>query len=273
LARIVAAVASTHNPLIFWGKVFNKEILDRAYAPIRKLISETDPDVVLVVANDHLDTFFFDNMPAFAIGTGQRVTGPFPGEKEAGIPQAEYNIQQEVAYDILRKGMNGGVDFSFTQSCRIDHAFVVPLLMTLPLRERPIVPVFTNCFADPIPEIRRFYQVGQVIRSILDGRPADEKVAILASFNYSVEVGGPKMGRRDEGFDQLAEQYLIDGEVNKVLDGFSVSRLLEAGNSTAEYLNYITLLGALDRSKPDLYTDFKPTGTSHKCPLAAWDLR
>ena len=73
MAQIVSAMASTHNPRIFWNRdqadPKDMEVLYATFAKIRGMLAETKPDLIVAVANDHLDNFFFDNLPSFSVGT------------------------------------------------------------------------------------------------------------------------------------------------------------------------------------------------------------
>src|SRR5579863_3705773 len=86
MAQIVAVVASTHNPRIFW----NRDQADKGdydamlatFGEVRAMLAATKPDLIVMIANDHLDNFFFDNLPTFAVGTCASIEGPFWYESE-----------------------------------------------------------------------------------------------------------------------------------------------------------------------------------------------
>jgi hypothetical protein len=50
-----------------------------------------------------------------------------------------------------------------------------------------------------------------------------------------------------------------------------VPRLIEEGNSTSEFLNYVTCLGVVEERKPS-FIDHKPVKGVGTCPIAFWDL-
>jgi protocatechuate 4,5-dioxygenase, beta chain len=81
MAQIVSVVASTHNPRIFWNRdqadPKDMEMLYATFAEVRQMLAATKPELIVGVANDHLDNFFFDNLPTFAVGTGPIAEGPF----------------------------------------------------------------------------------------------------------------------------------------------------------------------------------------------------
>jgi protocatechuate 4,5-dioxygenase beta chain len=57
---------------------------------------------------------------------------------------------------------------------------------------RPIVPLFVNGLAPPLPLARRCYALGEMLRRALEGWPSDARVAILASGSFSLEIAGPR---------------------------------------------------------------------------------
>ena len=73
MARIIGGLGSPHAPSI--GTATDKgqeqspewKPLFDGYAPIRQWLDVQKPDLILMVYNDHANTFFFDKYPTFAI--------------------------------------------------------------------------------------------------------------------------------------------------------------------------------------------------------------
>jgi protocatechuate 4,5-dioxygenase beta chain len=276
MGKFVAALAMTHNPRIYWSAEAaapeDREYVYRNFGVLRDVLRAARPDALIVLANDHFDNFFLDNMPSFCVGIARVAEGPFWYEHEIQrIPEYRVPVHEDLAVDILRRGIEAGIDFAFTHEFRMDHAFCVPLSFVAPERDVPIVPIYTNVWAYPLPTPRRFYELGGVLRQVIESRPGNERVAVLASFNLSTEVGGPKMGWRDLAFDELALDLMRSGNVNRVLAELSIERLLAAGNSTTEYLNYVAMLGIVGERPPD-FIEFKIVPGWGNCPAAAWTL-
>ncbi|MDR7455611.1 MAG: hypothetical protein QN137_14190, partial [Armatimonadota bacterium] len=91
---------------------------------------------------------------------------------------------------------------------------------------------------------------------------------VIASFNLSLDVGGPRMGQRDEAFDRAVLELMRAGRVDDLL-AITVERLYAAGNSTVEFLNYDMLLGVVGTRPPDLL-EFHQVPAWGACPFAAW---
>jgi gallate dioxygenase len=77
MTTIVGAVASSHTPTI--GYVLDKGKQDdpawapifEAYKPAQTWLAEKTPDVLLVIFNDHVTSFFFAHYSQFALGIGE----------------------------------------------------------------------------------------------------------------------------------------------------------------------------------------------------------
>lgn len=165
MAEIVSVIASTHNPRIFWNREqANQEDLaglNATFDHMRAMLAETRPDVIVAVANDHLDNFFFDNMPTFAVATGPVAEGPFWYESEIMfLPKYRAPVPLDLAQHILRSGVEHGIQFSQVHDFRIDHAFTLPLSYLRPEQDLGLVPIMTNAFGYPLAANRRWYELG-----------------------------------------------------------------------------------------------------------------
>ena len=77
MAKIVGGIATSHTPTIgfaldagkqndpVWAPIFE------GYAPVRAWLEEKKPDVLFVIYNDHITSFFFDHYSHFALGVGE----------------------------------------------------------------------------------------------------------------------------------------------------------------------------------------------------------
>src|SRR5437879_3627904 len=77
-SRIVAGLGLSHVPSV--GVAYDRgkmqtpawKPLADAYAPVREWLARLEPDVAIVVYNDHGADFMFDQYPSFAIGAAER---------------------------------------------------------------------------------------------------------------------------------------------------------------------------------------------------------
>jgi protocatechuate 4,5-dioxygenase beta chain len=276
MAELVAVVASTHNPRIFWERdQADKQDLDAMEAGfdrVRTMLAAAEPDVIVVVANDHLDNFFFDNMPTFAVATGPIAEGPFWYETEImSLPKYRAAVSVDLARYILRSGIEQGIQFSQVHEFRIDHAFTLPLSYLRPEADLGLVPIMTNAFGYPLAANRRWYELGQFLLRAIRAWPGPERVAVLGSFNLNVEVGGPLAGKYKPQFSDWLIERMRLGARDEILDTLTVPRLIEEGNSTAEFLNYVAMLGMVEDMPPS-FIAHQPVRGVGTCPLAFWKL-
>jgi protocatechuate 4,5-dioxygenase beta chain len=276
MASIVAVIASTHNPRIFWNRdCADKQDLDAleaTFGRVRDMLAKARPDIIVVVANDHFDNFFFDNMPTFAVATGPVAEGPFWYEADImSLPRYRASVSLDVAQHILRSGIEQGIPFSQVHEFRIDHAFTLPLSYLRPEEDLGLVPIMTNAFGYPIAPNRRWYELGQFLARAIRDWPGRERVAVLGSFNLNVEVGGPKAGKTNPQFAEWLIDLMRRGARDEILETLTVPRLVEEGNSTAEFLNYVAMLGIVE-DRPPNFIAHQPVRGIGTCPLAFWAL-
>jgi protocatechuate 4,5-dioxygenase beta chain len=277
VATLVEVIGVTHNPFLpreFRENPDSEPGIREAYDNfllMRRKLAEARPDVIVVVASDHLNQWFMDNMPAFLIGKAPLATGPFPHEVRVHrLLEYRTGIDGDLARALLRGGLNQGVDLSFSDEFLLDHAFTMPLELIRPEMDIPIVPVFTNTIAPPVPPARRFYEVGTTIRSILDELPSEKRIAAIASGHSSLDVGGPKTNQSvDPEFDRQMMAWIAEGNTDAVIRDATWERMFGAGNQTPGFLNFILLLG-LVRGLAASYTALNPCRYAAS-PFMTWD--
>ncbi|HLG73730.1 MAG TPA: 2,3-dihydroxybiphenyl 1,2-dioxygenase [Chloroflexota bacterium] len=278
MAQLVQLIGVQHNPILI--RRFQQaekfpgapEAL-RAFGQMREALEEARPDVILVVGNDHLNQWFMDNMPAFLVGKAPIAAGPFPHEREQfGLEPYEVPVEVGVAKRLIEGGYWAGVDFAYSDEFTLDHAFVVPLSLIHPRADVPIVPIFSNVMAPPMPPAQRFYEVGQAMRRVIEDMPGDARVAVVASGHLSVEIGGPRfmVEAPDPEFDAEMIDHIGHGHVDALLGLLTPERMTRAGNLTAAAMNFALLVG-LAGGQPATRADYVLLSTS-TTPFLSWDL-
>jgi len=278
MAELVEIMGISHSPN-FPGQIAepNPEpaIVEAAhdYELMRKRMAASRPDVLIVIASDHLNQFFMDNMPAFLIGKAPRAEGPFPHEVHTfGIAPYRAQVEIDVAKSMLQAAPKMGVDFSFSDEFRIDHAFTVPLNFIRPEMDLPIVPIFTNVMAPPVPPAQRFFTVGKAIRKIIAGLPSNKRVGVLSSGHLAIEIGGPKEGRSssDPEFDRRMMNLVGRGDVENVIKEATWENMMASGNVTPGFLNFVLLMGLADGKAPSV-SGVRFPKSKGSVPYMAWD--
>jgi protocatechuate 4,5-dioxygenase, beta chain len=255
MARLSAVLATTHHP--FFHKLteltppeeqppFAAEWKRKVLA-YRETLTAAQPDVLVMVGSDHFHQFFADNYPTFLIGKQARYDATFYNEvREFSMPTYELQGHEELSGFMFQGLLDRGFDFSISHELKIDHSIICPIITTRPQADLPVVPVYTNIFAPPLPSAKRFYDLGRAIREIIEEWPADVNVAAVGSGHLSLELGGPRMfGEHgpDPEWDLQAIRWLAEGDVDSVLKDVTWESMTAAGNATPGFLDLVLMLG------------------------------
>lgn len=257
MAEIVGIFGTTHNPLLWRARGDDLAATRAGFSLLAERLAAARPDVIVVVATDHLTQWFYDNMPSFLVGKAPSIPATFWNEeREFGLPTAALQGDPALARDLLGGGIERGVDFAASDGFRADHSVLLPLLYLTPSLDIPVVPVFTNCMAPPLPPAARFFHLGSVIRQAIEDSPLTRRVAVVSSGHLATEVGGPRhfAGSPDPGFDEQAVEWMRAGDVDGVLKALTYERLREAGNVTHQFLNFLVTMGVAGGA-PAAYAD------------------
>jgi len=265
MASLVLGIGAPHTP--FFPGIAKAQgsrsrmagLFDRLHQEI-KLAS---PDVILMFMSDHFVSFFLDNMPTFCVGTFQHADGPH--ELSRSMPFYRITGHPEFATGLVEYGIDSGFDLACSQDMKLDHATLVPLHFLTPDMTIPVVPVHIKVLLEPLPRADRCYALGEMVRRFIDQRPENERVAIIASGSFSLEVGGPRMGTINKEWYEFVVDCLRRDNVDRLVKTATSENMLAAGNTGGELLLWIALLGALrqrtlkflepDASPPDAPRD------------------
>jgi protocatechuate 4,5-dioxygenase, beta chain len=278
MAQIVSIIGITHNP--FMPRLFKQaqqppgavKVKERI-AMMREKLAEAKVDVLVCIGNDHLHQFFMDNMPAFMIGKMEQYDGTFyDEEREFGLPKCKLQGDLDVSDAIMEGAFDRGVDFSYSNELTIDHSIVVPMMFVRPEMDIPIVPILTNCIAPPMPRAKRYFEVGKAIRAAIDSLPTNKRIGVLVSGHLSLEIGGPKMFEprlTDPNFDANAVGWIVNGNIDAATEACAPDKMLQYGNMTSGYLNFIMMMGVANLAKPS-YAEGLDAGFP-AIPFFSWD--
>ena len=110
-----------------------------------------------MVGSDHFHQLWLDNMPQFLIGKAPFYDANYYNEeREFGLPRLLLRGHEELSAYMLREGLDTGFDLAFSNELRVDHSITCPIFTVRPQNDLPIVPVYTNIFAPPLPRPERF---------------------------------------------------------------------------------------------------------------------
>lgn len=178
----------SHTPLV--GLVDPEQmILDEVsgvVATARKRIEAFAPELVLLFSPDHYNGFFYDIMPSFCIGTAAHAIGDF------GTAEGDLLVPADLAEAAAQFVMDAGVDTALSHKMQVDHGFAQPLEFLLGgLDKVPVIPVFINSVAVPLPSFERARLLGDAL-----GRYAaslNKRVLIIGSGGLSHQPPVPEL--------------------------------------------------------------------------------
>jgi aromatic ring-opening dioxygenase catalytic subunit (LigB family) len=249
MSEIVAGIAMSHVPLMATHPhTANEDQRNRFMAGLdqaRDILARTRPDTIVIFSTDHFDRCFYDNLPAFLVGIGDFAEGPVNGW--AGLPKVRIALAHELGRLIVGEGLERGVDFAYSLELGLDHAEVVPLKFLTPEFDVPIVPIVVNAFAPPMPSLKRCFDVGAFVRSVVEQWPRNKRVAIVGTGGLSHWVGPPETGTVNAEFDRWFMNCLSEGRASEVFEQYRHAEELEkvAGNGGQEIRDWLAVAGAM----------------------------
>lgn len=283
MARIVNLTAIPHDPtlpisqrLAAQGKADPGALPPLAHLEtLRERLTEASPDAIVVIGSDHFGQWFMNNMPTFMVGKAPRLKGPFPAEISSwGLKRTDLPIDGALARSILRSGLNSGVDFSYSDEFVADHSFTIPLNFLRPQDDLPVVPVFVNLLAPPVPPGWRYRQVGGLIAQAIEADPSDKRIAVIATGHLSNSVGGPGMMRSihepESEWDHTIWSLIRTNDVDRITELSTWDQLYAQGNGTPGFLGYVLALG-LARGAPPSFAEMVATTAQPACAFLQWD--
>jgi gallate dioxygenase len=255
VAKIVGALGVPHTP--FFPFFVERDGLGcetaRVFASLRAELEALEPDVLVMFDTDHLNTFFFDNLPIFAVGVAEKFTGAC--DEVRATPPYTVKSRPDLAAHIHRGCVAGGFDPAVTQKFAVDHSVIVPLHFLTPRMQVPVIPFFISGHVPPLPSARRCYALGRAVRRAVEDFPDELRVVTMGSGSISLEVWGPRLkigfgdGVPDAAWVTRVCGLLKDGDVETLIEESTPEKFQAAGNVAGELLNWIAMLGTID-AKP-----------------------
>ncbi|MDX1482632.1 MAG: class III extradiol dioxygenase family protein [Woeseiaceae bacterium] len=251
MARIVGGVTTSHIPAVgnaianalqdepYWKRFF------AGYEPVKEWLSKVDPDVAIVIYNDHGLNFFLDKMPTIALGCADR----YANADEGWGLQAQKSFEGDAAFSwhLAESLVEQEFDITTCQEMLVDHGFIVPMtLMWGHLPDWPVrgIPLAINTVQHPIPSARRLLKLGRALGRAIESYPEDLKVVIFGTGGMSHQLQGERAGIIDVDYDiQCMESVASNPEW---LASQSTTEIMErAGTEGVEVIMWLAMRGAL----------------------------
>jgi protocatechuate 4,5-dioxygenase beta chain len=270
MATVVGGVGCSHVPAV--GAAIDKGRTDDPYwapyfakvEPAREWIAEVDPDVCIVVYNDHANAFSLEVIPTFALGLADEFPpadegyGPRPVPTVAGDPELAWHLAESLILDEF--------DLTLVNEMAVDHGLTVPLSV---LFGRPeawparVIPLCVNVVQYPPPTGRRCYELGRAIRRAVEAYDGDERVVVVGTGGMSHQLHGARAGFVNVEHDtRFLDRLVADPEATAAVP--HVDYLREAGSEGIELVMWLVMRGALAPKVREVYrATHVPTSNTH----------
>ncbi|MFF0291819.1 hypothetical protein [Streptomyces sp. NPDC005262] len=235
-ANLVFAAGASHVPdLIARPEIDPEDAVARlmaGYERLRAELAAADPDVLLITADCHFQSF---RTGAYVIGTGAVYGGSMEFFKR---PDLDLKIDgaPALAQAMVRAVRAEGLEVEESDDFPLDHGQIVPLRLLLPRSDLPVIPIITQPNRSFSPFGARVF--GEVLREVIESR--DLKVAVLATGGLSHWLDPGKFGKADVEFDTYLLQMLQAGRGTDVAN-LEPYALLDHGQY--EFPNWLIMLG------------------------------
>jgi aromatic ring-opening dioxygenase catalytic subunit (LigB family) len=256
MAEIVGALGVPHTPVfpMLASKQGKDGEISRFFARTREELDRARPDLIVIFDTDHLNTFFFDNLPVFAVGVDTRFRGPVDDVPQ--VPVREIKSRADIAAHLRAALIRADFDVALAQEYVVDHSVVVPLHFLTPDMNVPVIPIFISGHVAPLPSARRCYRFGEVVRDAIKSWREPLRVVVIGTGSFSLEVAGPRVdanssfGVPDPDWSLRCQELIEKGEIERLIAEATEERMFKAGNVGGELLNWIAMLGVMEGGKP-----------------------
>lgn len=252
MAHLVGGFLMPHLPTIPSGDLLEDgDLKDRVYGAfdtITARLRELQVDTVIIVGDDHYESFGPHCVPTCLVVTGD--VNVSDHVELLGMPKGLIPNNPALAQHIVNTGHAEGIDWAFAKYLGVDHSIAVPYTMTA--KKIPgvkVVPVYLNDVIMPVIRSERAAELGRSIRRAVDSFPGDERVAIFGTGGISHWVGGPGMGRINEEFDRKVMKMVEDGDLDGLIALPDRDVFEQAGNGAIEIKNWICAMAAVPEAQ------------------------
>jgi len=202
----VAALFASHTPLKDYcvpaGGVANE--VDTCLAELRAWVADYRPELVVAVGPDHYNGFFYRLMPSFCIGTAASSIGDW------NTPAGALPVATGTAAACVASMHAAGVDVALSHRMEVDHGITQLLTQLFDWAALPpLLPVFINCAAPPLPPQARVVALGEALGSFIAGRA--ERVLLAASGGLSHD---PPIPRLEQAPEPVRERLIAGGALS-----------------------------------------------------------
>ncbi|NDC15801.1 MAG: protocatechuate 3,4-dioxygenase [Synechococcaceae bacterium WB9_2_170] len=234
----------------YWQPLF------QGYEFSKQWLKDKQPDVIILVFNDHATAFSLDMIPTFAIGTAAHYQpadegwGPRPVPVVQGHPElaahiAQSVIQQDFDLTIVNKmDVDHGLTVPLSLMCGQPQAWPCPVIPFAVNVVHPVIPFAVNVVQYPVPSGQRCFNLGKAIRRAVESFDQDLNVQIWGTGGMSHQLQGPRAGLINRTFDNAFLDKLITDPVAAAAIPH-IDYVREAGSEGIELVMWLIARGAM----------------------------
>lgn len=127
-------------------------------------------------------------MPAFCVGAAAESIGDW--NTRSGL----LDVPEQTAVELSRHLLHEGIDVALSYRMKVDHGFVQFWESTVgDASSLPMIPIFVNCAAPPLPTMRRARLLGEAVGRFALG--LGKRVLIVASGGLSHDPPTPQIAK------------------------------------------------------------------------------
>jgi hypothetical protein len=249
MGTVVGGIGVSHAPSL--ARAYDEGLADHPdwsevfamFPPAAEWLAELEPDALVVVYNDHMNRFFFDAYPTFALG----VADEYPQADEGwGLrPLPDLVGDSDLGWHLARSLVTDEFDPTVCQEMVVDHGVysVLPFLAEPPWTT-PIVPLAVNVIRHPLPTARRCFRIGEAIAAAVESYPANNRVVVIATGGMSHQLHGPDFGLLAPEWDNEFLD-LLETDPGSLCQLDHLTYMERGGAESVEIIMWLAMRGAL----------------------------
>lgn len=262
MARIIGGIGSSHVPTI--GVAYDKGKQEHAawkplfdgYKAAFAWLAEQKPDVLIFFYNDHLNAFFYDLYPTFAMGVGASYEVADEGAGKRNLPPVKGN--PAFAAHLAEQLLSEEFDLSVFQDKPLDHGVFSPLPLLWPHNGTwpgALIPIEVNVLQYPLPTAMRCFKLGQAIRRAVESYPEDLRCVVVGTGGLSHQVHGERTGYNDTDWD-MEFIDLIEHDPERLARLRHVDFVRRGGAESVEQIMWLAMRGALSNDITKVHQNY-----------------
>jgi 2,3-dihydroxyphenylpropionate 1,2-dioxygenase len=197
-----------------------------AFVRLAGRVRAFSPDVVVQFSPDHFNGFFYDLMPSFCVGAAAAAIGDW------GTQAGPLDVPEDFARALAAGVQAQDIDLAISYRMLVDHGVTqIWEEMFGSVQAFPIVPIFVNAIATPLPSYRRARMLGEAVGRYVAGTGL--KVLFAASGGLSHDPPIPALATAPDD----VRARLIDGrDPDAAMRAAREERVRAAGRAAASGL-------------------------------------